>query len=75
MCFPCLAEMILNKKNKYIKQLFRYMHYNNLGGEWLKGRVGGHTHTTVSLLYTLKKIGKIFFHQGILFVDFCGHPV
>jgi len=26
-----------------------------------KVEVGGHTHTTVSLLYTRKKSGKIFF--------------
>ena len=58
------------------------MHYNNLVVKvWLKVEVGSHTHTTVSLLYTRKKSGKIIFireksgnYQGISFLDFCGHP-
>jgi len=58
------------------------MHYNNLVVKvCLKVEVEGHTHTTVSLLYTRKKSGKIFFireksgnYQGISFLDFCGHP-
>jgi len=49
---------------------------------WLKVEVGGHTLTTVSLLYTRKKIRENIFireksgnYQGISFLDFCGHPV
>jgi len=46
------------------------MHYNNLVvNVWLKVEVGGHTHTTVSLLYTRKRNqGKYFLsgkNQGI----------
>jgi len=43
------------------------MHYNNLVVKvWLKVEVGGHTHTTVPLLYTHKKIRENIFYQGII---------
>ena len=41
------------------------MHYNNLVVKvWLKVEVGSHMHTTVSLLYTRKKIRENIFYQG-----------
>jgi len=41
------------------------MLYNNLMVKvWLKVEVGGHTHTTVSLLYTQIKIRENIFYQG-----------